>query len=180
MASTPDVKYRVFVSPDDKQICSDDEVPYVIGQTLGYATQVTTRRVQKILSSRFQKHGILFAEWPILLNLWAKETATQRELSKLISIAEANIARTVVRMEKKKLLTRKRNAQDRRESIVQLTDKGKALQNVLLKEVVTLSDTMKAALGEERMAQVFNAHIVLNQALEKLEHEEMRPDAKPL
>lgn len=177
MTYSSDLKYRVFISTDDQRACADDEVPYVIGQTLGYASQVTTRRIQKILSRRFQKHGILFAEWPILLNLWAKETATQRELSKLISIAEANIARTVVRMEKKKLLTRKRNSEDRRESIVQLTEKGKALQDVLLNEVVTLTEVMSATLGEERMAKVFEAHVLLNDVLEKLEHEEMERNA---
>lgn len=162
-------KYRVFVSVDEKNNLADDEVAYVIDETFGYAAMVTSRLIQRVLSARFKEHGVMFGEWPILLFLWARETASQNELSKLISIGEGTVARSISRMEKKKLITRERNDKDKREYIVRVTRKGLMLRDVLLAEVDDLSRSMHDAIGGDKMEFLLNTHQKLHKTLREIE-----------
>lgn len=161
-------KYRVQVSKDPSDPLAGDETAYVIDETFGYAAMVTSRLIQRILSARFEEHGVLFGEWPILLFLWAKGAASQNELSNLISIGEGTIARSVQRMEKKELVTRERNANDRREYVVRPTQKGNDLRDVLLAEADDLSQSMSGAIGPEEMAFLMETHGKLHTVLQDL------------
>jgi len=163
--------YHVVVSAEDAGTEEDGRTLYIIDETFGYAAMVTSRLIQRILSARFEKHGVLFGEWPILLFLWAKGTASQNDLSNLISIGEGTIARSVSRMEKKGLVTRERNVNDRREYIVQLTPKGIGLRDILLAETDALSRSMSDALGAEELDALLETHNRLQRALRAIDQE---------
>ena len=145
-----------------------EEIDYVIDQTFGYVAMVTSRLIQRVLAARFKKHGVLFGEWPILLFLWARGATSQYELSQLISIGEGTVARVVARMERKKLVTRKRNENDKREYIVRPTRKGWSLRDKLLAEVSDLSAYMHRSVGEGDMGALMAMHRKLQVSLGKL------------
>lgn len=162
-------KYRVLLSSDSKHANPDEkQIDYIVDETFGYLAMVTSRLIQRVLTARFKKHGVLFGEWPILLFLWARGSASQYELSKLISIGEGTVARVVARMERKKLVARKRNENDKREYIVRPTQKGWSLRDKLLAEVGDLNHYMHSTIGEHHMDTLMTMHRKLHMALEDL------------
>jgi|TARA_R110002072_G_scaffold10342_3_gene48101 DNA-binding MarR family transcriptional regulator len=161
--------YRVVIAAGGDTSQDADTVPFVIDEMFGYAAMVTARRIQRVLGARFEKYGVLFGEWPILLFLWAKGTASQNDLSKLVSIGEGTIARSVSRMEKKGLVKRERNSQDRREYIVQPTEKGLGLRDTLLAEANDLTKAIRAAMGADELDQLTETHRQLNEVLQEIE-----------
>lgn len=179
MPARPSKKYRVFISKDHKPAePSAEEIDYVIDETFGYAAMVTSRLIQRVLASRFKTHGVLFGEWPILLFLWVHGTASQYELSRLISIGEGTVARVVARMERKKLVIRKRNENDKRQYIVRPTRKGWSLRDKLLAEVEDLSRYMDRTIGENDMDTLMAKHRKLHVALEDLLREPLPEESR--
>ena len=70
--------------------------------------------------------------WYFLRVLWDQDGVTQRELSHRIGTMEPTTMSAIASMERTGLVTRKRDAADRRRQLVFLTPKGRALKSDLL------------------------------------------------
>ncbi|MCZ6721103.1 MAG: MarR family transcriptional regulator [Alphaproteobacteria bacterium] len=111
---------------------SGETANFVIEQNLGHLVALTARLFARTLQVRFADFGVAVGQWPILMFLWEEDELSQRELSRRIQIEEPTAARTLARMERDGLVRRARNARDRREIRVSLTDKGNALRDELI------------------------------------------------
>jgi DNA-binding MarR family transcriptional regulator len=105
---------------------------------------LASRLVVRALSARLGPKGIGYGQYPVLLHLWEEDGLTQKELSNRVRIEAPTMVRTLDRMEREKLVTRKRSDADRRQIHIELTAKGKALES----ELASLSDEVdKLALA---------------------------------
>jgi MarR family transcriptional regulator, organic hydroperoxide resistance regulator len=100
--------------------------------SVGYQVRQTHRSIQRLLQSRLEPYGVPRGMWYLLRVLWAEDGLTQRELSHRVEIMEPTTLHTIATMERLGLITRVRNARDRRKVNIFLTPKGRALEDALL------------------------------------------------
>lgn len=100
--------------------------------SVGYHLRVSHRLMQRFLLEKIQPHGITLGMWYFLRALWNEDGLTQRELSVRVGTMEPTTLTAINAMERKGLVRRERNSQDRRRINIYLTDKGLALKDILL------------------------------------------------
>ncbi|MDP7233841.1 MAG: MarR family transcriptional regulator [Alphaproteobacteria bacterium] len=92
---------------------------------------LASRLLVRSLSARLGPKGIGYGQYPVLMHLWQEDGLTQKELSNRVRIEAPTMVRTLDRMERDKLVVRKRSDADRRQIHIRLTAKGKALRSSL-------------------------------------------------
>ena len=97
----------------------------------GNMVTLASRLLVRSLSARLGPKGIGYGQYPVLMNLWKEDGLTQKELSNRVRIEAPTMVRTLDRMERDKLVVRKRSDADRRQIHIQLTAKGRALEREL-------------------------------------------------
>lgn len=70
-----------------------------------------------------------------LMNIFYHQNCSQKDLSKLLFVSEANVAQIIKRLEKNKFITRTSDENNRSRKIINLTEDGKLLVFKLLKEM---------------------------------------------
>ncbi|WP_095589396.1 MarR family winged helix-turn-helix transcriptional regulator [Actibacterium ureilyticum] len=97
-------------------------------RSAGYLINHLARIFARNLSDRIQPLGLSTGTFPAMLALWEQDGRTQKELVALLDIEQATMANTLARMERDKLILRKRDAQDGRVQRIWLTERARALQ----------------------------------------------------
>jgi MarR family transcriptional regulator for hemolysin len=93
---------------------------------IGLHLAATARLVSRSFGDALGEAGGSLPEWLVLLNLKIRPAANQRELAKTVGIGEATLTHHLNAMEKQGLLTRRRDTNNRRIHIVELTAAGEA------------------------------------------------------
>ena len=90
--------------------------------------------------------------WLVLLNLKIHKPANQRELAKAVGVREATLTHHLNGMDARGLVTRTRDASNRRVQVVALTDAGEAAF-LRLRETATAFDArLRAGLDDADLA----------------------------
>lgn len=97
-------------------------VPLPIGLQLARSAKTVERAFDGALGAA----GGSLPTWLVLLNLKTRQVANQRELADAVGIREATLTHHLNAMEASGLLTRRRDANNRRIHIVELTLAGEA------------------------------------------------------
>jgi len=133
-------------------------VPYLLNQ----AAEASSLAFEKIYKGRY---GMLRTEWRVLFHLGLYGRMTASEISARARMHKTKISRAVHRLTERRMVTRARDADDRRLEHLTLTTKGRAayddLRNVaqtyeagLLKELTAAEiKTLRIALGKLAQAQ---------------------------
>jgi DNA-binding MarR family transcriptional regulator len=118
----------------------------------------------RYLTMRLAAHGVTFSQFQHLRNLWVENGLTQAELSRRIGIEMASSTAVLDALEAERLITRARNAADRRKINVYLTAAGAALEGPLM--ACALDANRRASKGlnkaEVRMLFVLAGQIIEN------------------
>jgi MarR family transcriptional regulator for hemolysin len=93
-----------------------------IGLSLARVARVVSRAFDEALAGA----GGSLPMWLVLLNLKIGRAANQRELAEAVGVTEATLTHHLNAMETSGLLTRRRDADNRRIHVVELTDAGHA------------------------------------------------------
>jgi DNA-binding MarR family transcriptional regulator len=121
---------------------------FVIGDSLGYMINRVARSFALELADELRRHGIGIGQWAVLLFLWAEDGMSQAELSRVVAIEPPTMVRTVDRMVRDGLVTRRPDPADRRISRIYLTDRGRALRDDLVPKAVAVNEAHLARLTE--------------------------------
>jgi len=114
------------------------------------ASRLITRRYQPYLD----KLGITYPQYLVMMILWEEDHVPVNDIAKKLILNTNTITPLLKRMEQLELLLRKRSKEDERKVLVQLTEKGRHLQdqasfipeqllNQLLGEELDLQDLLK-------------------------------------
>ncbi len=95
---------------------------------LGFLVNVVGRLMKRALYLELSETGVTPTQWTVLMCLWDKDGLSFTELGKRLSFDHPTITGVVDRMEREKLVRRKRHHLDRRVVNVFLTQKGKDLE----------------------------------------------------
>jgi DNA-binding MarR family transcriptional regulator len=105
-----------------------------------YLAAQMAKSFARSLQQRAAKLGFSPGQFPILLELWAEDGLTQKQLLERVDIEQATMANTLSRMERDGLIERRPHPTDRRAQQVFLTGKAAILQ----------TEAVEAALSADR------------------------------
>ena len=120
-------------------------------------------RVARVVSRAFDDAlagaGGSLPVWLVLLNLTINPRANQRELADAVGVREATLTHHLNAMEKDGLLTRRRDPDNRRIHIVELSEVGHALFLRLRDAAVSFDGRLRQGLSEteiDRLTSLLN------------------------
>jgi DNA-binding MarR family transcriptional regulator len=93
-----------------------------------YLANVLARGFSRSLASRAAAIGFTPGQFPVLVELWAEDGLTQRQLLDRMEIEQATLANTLSRMERDGLVRRDRHPTDRRAQVIVLTERARAME----------------------------------------------------
>src|SRR4051794_9608921 len=115
-----------------------------IGLRLNQAARVVERAFDETLAEA----GGTLPVWLILLNLKIGKPGTQRELAEAVGVKEATLTHHLNAMDARGLITRKRDAANRRVHVVELTEEGEAAFRRLRKAAMAFDARLRQGLSD--------------------------------
>jgi MarR family transcriptional regulator, transcriptional regulator for hemolysin len=101
-------------------------VPEPFPVPIGLRLNQAARAVERAFDEALAEAGGTLPVWLVLLNLKIRRPGTQRELAEAVGVREATLTHHLNAMDARGLITRTRNAANRRVQIVTLTEAGEA------------------------------------------------------
>lgn len=99
---------------------------------LAHLIRDVARMQTKALQARLVEHDVSFGHWTFLRILWMRDGQTQRQLSEEAGVMEPTTFSAVKAMEALGLIERRQLAGNRKNMHIFLTDKGRALESLLV------------------------------------------------
>jgi MarR family transcriptional regulator, organic hydroperoxide resistance regulator len=124
---------------------------YPAEQSIGHQVRWTHRALQRELETRIRPFGITLGMWYFLRALWEEDGLSQRELSDRAGTTEPTTVTALHAMEKRGLVVRVPNTEDRRKSNIYLTKPARDLRELLL---LTAREVNRAAADNLSRAEV--------------------------
>jgi DNA-binding MarR family transcriptional regulator len=144
------------------------DVEFDFDTSVGYLLRDTYRAFSKILHARISTQGVSIGQWYFLRVLWDEDGLTQRELSQRAGMMESTTVTALNGMEKSGYVKRVRNAEDKRKVNIFLTEKGRALRNVLLPHAIDVNIRAVAGVSSEDVEAVRRTLHAMKRNLEAL------------
>lgn len=134
----------------------------------GHVINYCARLFARALVRRIGPHGVNTGQFPVLLALWERDGITQAELVAQLAVEQPTMAGTLKRMERDGLIKRVADAADRRQARIQLTRRGRALEDTL---TASARDTNAAALDGLTAADTAHLMRVMKRIVANLERD---------
>ncbi|MHB9403490.1 MarR family winged helix-turn-helix transcriptional regulator [Mesorhizobium sp. RSR380A] len=113
----------------------------------------TSKLVAQAFDAALVDAGGTLPVWLTLLSVKSSELANQRELAGMIGIQGATLTHHLNAMEAQGLLTRRRDPDNRRVHLVELTQAGEAMFLKLRAAALIFDKRLRAGLPDERLAE---------------------------
>jgi len=128
------------------------DVPEPFPVPIGLRLSQAARTVERAFDQALAEAGGTLPVWLILLNLKIHRPANQRDLAEAVGVREATLTHHLNTMDARGLITRSRDAANRRVQVVTLTEAGEAAF-LRLREAATAFDTrLRAGLADADVA----------------------------
>jgi MarR family transcriptional regulator, transcriptional regulator for hemolysin len=124
------------------------------GPPIGLHLARAARLVGRAFDDALSEAGGSTPTWLVLLNLKIRPAANQRELAKAVGIREATLTHHLNAMEKAGLLTRRRDQNNRRIHLVELTSAGEAAFLRLRTTAAAFDQQLRQGINATELANV--------------------------
>jgi MarR family transcriptional regulator for hemolysin len=121
--------------------------PRPIRTPVGLRLTRTARVVSRAFDDALSGAGGSLPVWLVLLNLKTRRVSNQRELAEAVGVREATLTHHLNAMERDGLLTRRRDAGNRRIHVVELTEAGEELFTRLRDAAVAFDRRVRRGLA---------------------------------
>jgi len=118
---------------------------FIMDESLGFILNRTSVAIKKEFAKRLKPYDLTPEQWSILNRLGEEDGLTQKNLAERTYKDQPNTARMLDKLEKKKLLKRAANPEDRRGFFIFLTARGRDLRERIIP--LTIKQNEDAALG---------------------------------
>jgi len=112
----------------------------------------TKRVLAHASATAFSQHGVHEGQQYVLQCLWAEDGLTPGEIARRLGLATPTVTRATARMEAADLLRREPHERDRRLVRLVLTERGRALEKVIGREMDRVSERALASLAQSERA----------------------------
>ena len=127
-------------------------VPAPFPLPIGLRLAQAAREVERAFDEALGAAGGTLPVWLILLNLKIRKPGNQRELAEAVGVREATLTHHLNAMDARGLITRTRDAANRRIQVVALTDAGETMFTRLREAAVSFDARLRAGLEETDLA----------------------------
>jgi MarR family transcriptional regulator, transcriptional regulator for hemolysin len=135
---------------DDRLAIVPEPFPVPIGLCLSQAARAVERAFDEALAAA----GGTLPIWLVLLNLKVRRPANQRELAEAVGVREATLTHHLNAMDARGLITRTRDAANRRVQVVTLTESGEAAFLRLRDAAVTFDAKLRVGFPDADLASL--------------------------
>lgn len=127
----------------------------IIDRSVAYLVGRTSRSIIRRLTKKFTDAGfdVSYEQWSILVHLYRKDGQTQQELSNIAVKDKAAITRLLNVLEKKNMVLRIPDRNDKRSKLVYLTHKAKSFNTELIAVVEELLKEAETDIPRQEMDQ---------------------------
>ena len=108
------------------------------------------------LNGKLSEYDVTPSQYGVLSCLWQREFATPKQISEILCLETSTISGVLDRMQKKGLIDRVINRNDRREVRVVPTEKGKALEEPISKIIDEVNEEVLKCFTDEEVALLKN------------------------
>ena len=115
---------------------------------IGLRLSQAARTVGRAFDDALDEAGGSLPTWLILLNLKIRKPANQRELAEAVGVREATLTHHLNALDARGLITRTRDAANRRIHVVELTEAGEAAFTRMQQAAVAFDARLRAGLSE--------------------------------
>ena len=123
-------------------------------QCINFLLTTAQHTVFQFLNSQLSAYDITPSQYGVLSCLWTREYATPKQISEILCLETSTISGVLDRMQKKGLVERFVNKEDRREIRVVVTEKGKALQEPIQQSIATVNEVVLRDFSEEEVQRL--------------------------
>jgi MarR family transcriptional regulator for hemolysin len=128
------------------------DVPAPFPLPIGLRLTQTARAVERAFDEALGQAGGTLPVWLILLNLKIRKPANQRELAEAVGVREATLTHHLNAMDSSGLVTRTRDAANRRIQVVALTEAGEEAFVRLRDTAMAFDAKLRAGLADTDLA----------------------------
>jgi MarR family transcriptional regulator for hemolysin len=128
-----------------------DDDTQVVGRALAFTGKVVAARFEETMA----RSGGSLPTWLVLLTLDRAGPVSQRELARRIHVEDATVTYHVDRLEAAGLVSRTRDAADRRVWRVELTPAGEETFDRMKQAALGFETALRSGLDERELAQFF-------------------------
>lgn len=130
---------------------------------VGFMLAKTVRNLTFLLNNEFSQYGITTEQWSLLKKLHEQEGSSIKDLAQGVGKDQANVTRILDVLEKRGLVQRCSNPNDKRSTLIRFTTEGKELTESLIPIDANVHEIAVDGLSEQDF-------IALKQLLSKLNH----------
>ncbi|SIR55567.1 transcriptional regulator, MarR family [Peribacillus simplex] len=121
---------------------------------IGYLIHRTDVKMTNYFTKRLKPYEVTPEQWGIISVLCSQKGTTQKELAEAIDKDQTTIVRMIQSMEKKGVVMKSFNDQDRRSHYLFLTEKGDDIKQTILPVVKDAHHFVTSNLSEEEIQQL--------------------------
>jgi DNA-binding MarR family transcriptional regulator len=127
----------------------------IIDQSIGYLVGRLSRAIIKRLSKKFQDAGIdvSYEQWSILVHLYRQDGLSQQALARTAVKNKAAVTRLLNGLEKKNIVLRIPDQNDKRSNLIYLTNKAKELKPHLVGFVEEMLEEAEQGIDPDEMTR---------------------------
>lgn len=125
-------------------------------QCINYLLTTAQHSVFQYLNGKLSAYDITPSQYGVLSCLWQREFATPKQISEILCLETSTISGVLDRMQKKGLIDRVINREDRREVRVIPTEKGKALEEPISKIIDEVNEEVLKCFSEGEIQALKN------------------------
>lgn len=103
-----------------------------LDDSIGFIINRTGRRISQLLGHRFAPYEVTTEQWSVLARLGEEDGISQKDLAFRVSKDQTNVTRILDQLERKGLIVRKPNPEDRRSYLPFVTEEGRRLYEKLV------------------------------------------------
>jgi DNA-binding MarR family transcriptional regulator len=112
------------------------------------------RAMMEASEAAFRRHGVRAGQQHILRVLWREDCLTPGEIARRLELTTATVSKMTSRMQATGLVERRPHPSDRRLVRVCLTERGRALEEVIGQEMQRVTEQAVGTLGPRQRGQL--------------------------
>ena len=131
-------------------------------KTIDYVLRATWQAVARMYNEEASKYGATMATGFALLSIDREKGISSTALGPKMGMEATSLTRTLKSMEEKGLITRKKNPDDGRGVIIQLTPFGQEKRELSKSNVIKFNETIKNNVSPEKLQHFMEVAEIIN------------------
>ena len=121
---------------------------------INYLLTVAQHEVFVVFSERLEEFGVTPGQYGILNCLWSQGSATPKEIAQTLRLENSTVSGMLDKLQKRGLVTRVLDPNDRRSIRVEASEAGKAIREDVLRTVDELNQAVLAPFTAQQRQQL--------------------------